>query len=373
MLKGVGVGDESATAAAATITWILKDGSGMIGRILFAWYQGTSLDCDAKRWRLFADILNDLAICIELVSPLFPSVFVIIACVSSVFRSIVGVAGGATRAALTMHQARRNNMADVSAKDGSQETLVNLAALLIGLIITPLASGNYMLTWSLFFMFTFLHLYANYRAVTCVVMETLNQTRLHLLVQVFLQSPDLHMLSPAKTNAMEPVLWKQEKPLKVNLGSSLATFISSFDDLQDCLKCNGNEIFLFGLDIKKGILNIVLHEDITVKQIIKACFQAEVIQCAYQQVKFLQGGTPTVLLKDQSQGELIEYIRKGKSMTKSETWEVIRLSARVADHLFPRFLKDLEMAGWKSEPTQLCPDEWRARWNLQGVQDKKIY
>lgn len=36
------------------------------------------------------------------------------------FQSIVGVAGGATRAALTQHQARRNNMADVSAKDGSQ-------------------------------------------------------------------------------------------------------------------------------------------------------------------------------------------------------------------------------------------------------------
>ena len=32
----------------------------------------------------------------------------------------MGVAGGATRTALTQHQARRNNMADVSAKDGSQ-------------------------------------------------------------------------------------------------------------------------------------------------------------------------------------------------------------------------------------------------------------
>ena len=35
-------------------------------------------------------------------------------------QAIVGLVGGATRAALTMHQARRNNMADVSAKDGSQ-------------------------------------------------------------------------------------------------------------------------------------------------------------------------------------------------------------------------------------------------------------
>jgi hypothetical protein len=35
-------------------------------------------------------------------------------------KSLVGVAGGATRSALTQHQARQNNLADVSAKDSSQ-------------------------------------------------------------------------------------------------------------------------------------------------------------------------------------------------------------------------------------------------------------
>jgi len=40
-------------------------------------------------------------------------------------QSIVGVSGGATRAALTQHQARRNNMADVSAKDGSRVQVLN--------------------------------------------------------------------------------------------------------------------------------------------------------------------------------------------------------------------------------------------------------
>ena len=38
----------------------------------------------------------------------------------AVLQAVVGVAGGATRAALVQHQARRDNMADVSAKDGSQ-------------------------------------------------------------------------------------------------------------------------------------------------------------------------------------------------------------------------------------------------------------
>ena len=36
-------------------------------------------------------------------------------------------------------------MGDVAAKDGSQETLVNLSALLLSLVLTPLASDNLVL------------------------------------------------------------------------------------------------------------------------------------------------------------------------------------------------------------------------------------
>lgn len=40
VLRGVGVGDVNATPLAATITWILKDGCGYFGRILFAYSHG---------------------------------------------------------------------------------------------------------------------------------------------------------------------------------------------------------------------------------------------------------------------------------------------------------------------------------------------
>lgn len=40
VLKGLGVGDQTSTPLSATITWILKDGSGHIGRILFAYWKG---------------------------------------------------------------------------------------------------------------------------------------------------------------------------------------------------------------------------------------------------------------------------------------------------------------------------------------------
>ena len=126
MFESLGVGDETASAYGATLTWLMRDGSGMMGRIGFAWYQGSALDADSKRWRLYADFINDLSFLVDLCTPLVPKasmIYLIVA--SSVLKSIVGVAGGATRSALTQHQARNNNMADVSAKDGSQVRIMS--------------------------------------------------------------------------------------------------------------------------------------------------------------------------------------------------------------------------------------------------------
>lgn len=101
-------------------SYLMRDVTGMVGRIVFAWAKGGDIDNNAKRWRLVADALNDLALLLDLLAPWFPRMFTLFVCASSLTRAVVGVAGGATRAALTMHQARGNNMGDVSAKDGSQ-------------------------------------------------------------------------------------------------------------------------------------------------------------------------------------------------------------------------------------------------------------
>jgi len=64
------------------------------------------LDTQCKKWRLRADALNDLAIFIELLlgMPWVKQFSIIILSFSSCAKSIVSVAGGATRAALTQHQ-----------------------------------------------------------------------------------------------------------------------------------------------------------------------------------------------------------------------------------------------------------------------------
>ena len=204
VLKGAGVGDVKATAMAATITWVLKSGSGMAGSILFAWARGSHLDCYCKQWRFTADVLNDVATCVEILAPTAgPEYFLYVMCVAGLAKSIVGVAGGSTRAAVTSHQARQGNMADVSAKDGSQETLVNLTALVIGLAMIPLVNENPVIIWSLYLLLTALHLYANYHAVRVLRMEFVNLIRFQLVIRHYFNSGDI--MSIEQANRKEPI------------------------------------------------------------------------------------------------------------------------------------------------------------------------
>jgi hypothetical protein len=116
---------------------------------------------------------------------------------------------------------------DVAAKDGSQETAVSLVGLILGLIIAPLVDNNYVLIWLLFAVFTAAHLFANYRAVRGLVMDTLNRQRLAIVVDHYLNSASGEVLSPVQTSAREWPLWWvfMESGSAIRLGSSLAALL----------------------------------------------------------------------------------------------------------------------------------------------------
>eukprot|EP01147_Barroeca_monosierra_P005324 gene5324-7095_t len=204
VLEGFGVGNATASVVAATYTHLLKNVTGMVAGIWFAWYASTDLDRNAKQWRLVADIFNDAAMCIELMSAAFGNLFVVLNCFASFLRAVVGVAGSATRAALVRHQAICENMADVSAKDGSQETLVNFGALIVGFLITPFTASSQLLSWTLFLILVGVHLYCNYCAVRALEMPTFNHHRLTAFCRLFLCGGDIMSISEA--NRTEPLL-----------------------------------------------------------------------------------------------------------------------------------------------------------------------
>ena len=102
---------------------------------------------------MFADVLNDCVMAVELLAPALPRHLILpVLCLTGLGRSLVGVAGGATKAAVAQHQARQNNMADLAAKDGSQETLVNLLGLCVNLVVLPLVTGSQFLPFLLFLL-----------------------------------------------------------------------------------------------------------------------------------------------------------------------------------------------------------------------------
>jgi hypothetical protein len=161
----------------------------MVSRIFFASLVASDLDYDAKRWRLLADVTNDTALMIEVFCVYLPaSWFIVAVSIASFFKAVTGVAGGAARASLTQHFAVVQNTADVSAKDGSQETAANLLGMLLGMLVTVLVPAeSFTATASVFFFFTAMHLFFNYRGVRSLTISRFNRQRLDVTLDAALR------------------------------------------------------------------------------------------------------------------------------------------------------------------------------------------
>ncbi|XP_021922643.1 RUS1 family protein C16orf58 isoform X2 [Zootermopsis nevadensis] len=378
VMKGVGVGDTAATPFAAAVTWILKDGTGMVGRIAFAWFEGSRLDGDCKKWRLFADVLNDMAMAFELLVPVLMTYSTHILCIATALKSIVGVAGGATRAAITQHQAIRNNMADVSAKDGSQETFVNLCASFVGIIILSTLEGEFV--WHLFTVFTVIHLYANYQAVLSLKMVTLNNARLILLLRMHLGMKIVS--SPEVINRHEPVILgtgMSDRNLcgfRIILGASLQNAMAygkiCTEDIKLLTGFYCSKKYLIIVDIKGKRMFVTFLQGETAVDVIQAYFHAVLLGIA---ICIIREHPLMVLNEQQSRSSLMcpvhhlqeTLIKLNTTNTISRNMKIPVVAMKAADDIvskeFPEFLEAIQKQGWNTRSHHITVDEWRSEWS----------
>eukprot|EP00026_Physarum_polycephalum_P008734 Phypoly_transcript_08834.p1 GENE.Phypoly_transcript_08834~~Phypoly_transcript_08834.p1 ORF type:complete len:422 (+),score=62.60 Phypoly_transcript_08834:50-1315(+) len=328
ILAGYGVGNAEATVSAAAMQWVVKNGSGMIGRILFAWKYGTSLDHNAKTWRLVADILNDFGMALEMISPHFPALFLPLVCTGTIAMSITGVAGGCSRAALTQHFAIRDNLGDVSAKDGSQETAVSLAGMLLGMLVTAILSSEAaggILTWSLFLMFTICHLFCNYKGLRAVRLDTFNRQRADIFLSSYRKNGKI--LSPDEVSANETILWIDNSSPKIILGAPITEITNSTKvHLSDLLETYKEEKYL--LRYEKGKIQIALQKSASPIDILKAYFHANQLR------------------------HLIPQGQKPISALEKESYATINKQ-------FADMIPKLKQMGWNLDRCLLGPSEWR--------------
>ncbi|KNG79957.1 hypothetical protein ANOM_011770, partial [Aspergillus nomiae NRRL 13137] len=168
---------------------ILQDTSGRIATILFAHRVGTALEPECKMYRLAADVFNDAAMILDCLSPMVPAGFgrVTVLSTAGVLRALCGVAGGSSKASLSAHFSRWGNLAEVNAKDSSQETIISLIGMLVGSFVVSHVT-SYTATWISLLMLLTMHLSLNYAAVRSVQMTSMNRQRANIVFSTLLES-----------------------------------------------------------------------------------------------------------------------------------------------------------------------------------------
>lgn len=335
ILQGMGVGNAEATVSGAAIQWVVKNGSGMVGRIIFAWKNGTSLDYNAKTWRLTADILNDIGMTLEMISPHFPALFLPIACAGTIAMSICGVAGGCSRASLTQHFAIRDNLGDVSAKDGSQETAVSLAGMLIGMCVTAALSSEAtggIVTYSLFFVFVLLHLFCNYRGLRAVRLDTLNRQRAGIFLRHFVRNGKLQ--SPDEVSDKESILWVDTSRIEIVLGAPVYQLVGfDRDKMQQMTFLYNNEKYF--LKLRGNKILIALRKDAESTDILQSYFQALYLRYLINKKKE-------------------SHLQSQEGITKAEEDALVYITKHSET-----LLEKMKGLGWNTSRCLLGPSEWR--------------
>lgn len=200
VLHAAGVGSSSADALSAAMAWATRDGIGMIGGLLFSYAASPFFDAYVKEFRLFADVINDMGLTLDMAAPLFPSTqTLIVSCLATICKVMCGMAAGATKTSITAHFAKRGNMADLNAKESTQESLMTLVGMSFGILLAKqLRKSDAITTWAVFVFLTILHVWANYRGVTLLKLKTLNKKRAQAALQGLIKECSIKIVTAGK-------------------------------------------------------------------------------------------------------------------------------------------------------------------------------
>lgn len=205
LLQGLGVGDASSSATFAMLLTIMRDAVSNVVTIVFAHRFGLSIEPEAKKYRFLADLFNDSAFFLELYSPHLGSWAKAMAlCSAEGLRAVCGVAAGASKAALSLHFAKNDNLSELSAKEASQETAVSLVGLLVGTVVVR-AVQDHSLVVCLVVALSLAHLWTNYCGVRSVCMTSVNKQRATILFDAYLRSSTV--LTPRQVAESERIVF----------------------------------------------------------------------------------------------------------------------------------------------------------------------
>jgi hypothetical protein len=188
VLEGVGVGREGATALSALMNFLVRDGCGMAAALIFTSAASSKFRTDVKRWRLFADIMVDLGITLEVAAIMVPrSIFLPMISVGNMCKAFCGVAAGACGGSINLHWAQGSDISDINAKYGAQHTVTGALGLVFAaLFAKSVSSVDPLQLWLLYSALTILHIFANMRCMRLIAFDSFNDIRMNMVLAEFL-------------------------------------------------------------------------------------------------------------------------------------------------------------------------------------------
>jgi Vitamin B6 photo-protection and homoeostasis len=215
LLYAVGLGSGSIPLAAA-LNWVIKDGIGQIGGVLYAAWINNRFDSELKRWRMMSSIVSDVATFVEVCTPFFPSLFLPLAALANVGKNVAWLSASATRAGIHQTLGLHGNLADVTAKAGSQTIAASSIGTLLGVLISPYLNHDVSMLVYVFSACSAVHLLSVYASLKSVELPTLNRERMALALEdaVALISSSsetrvnstLNLKTPAQVSLEDPIL-----------------------------------------------------------------------------------------------------------------------------------------------------------------------
>ncbi|CAL9104196.1 Vitamin B6 photo-protection and homoeostasis [Musa troglodytarum] len=271
LLNSVGVSKNRATSGAIAINWILKDGAGRVGKMLFA-RQGKKFDYDLKQLRFAGDLLMELGAGVELATAAVPHLFLPLACAANVVKNVAAVTSTSTRTPIYKAYAKGENIGDVTAKG---ESVGNMADLLGTGLCILISKRNPSLVAS----FAFLscgYVFSAYQEVKSIVLNTLNRARFTVAVDSFIKTG--HVPSLKEGNSKENIFcppWSKHTP--VVLGPR---FCDAFQEPTSFIAIESlfeKERYMVTYNPSKDKIYALLKDQAKSDDILKAAFHAHVL------------------------------------------------------------------------------------------------
>ncbi|XP_073022472.1 protein root UVB sensitive 6-like [Primulina eburnea] len=271
LLSSLGVSRNKSAPGAVAINWILKDGAGRIGKMLFA-RQGKKFDYDLKQLRFAGDLLVELGAGVELITAAVPHLFLPLACAANVSKNVGAVTSTSTRTPIYKAFARGENIGDVTAKG---ECVGNVSDLLGTGLSIMIAKRNPSLI-ATFGLLSCGYVMSSYQEVKSIVLHTLNRARFTVAVETFLKTGRVPTLEEG--NSMENIFsfpWKRHRPIVLG-----QRFKEAFQDPNAYIAVKPifeKEQYIVTYNVSKGNIYALFKNGAKSDDILKAAFHAHVL------------------------------------------------------------------------------------------------